>query len=443
MTVFAPALGILLVLGALGALFGGLRVLRARTTIHPEFLRKGLHVGMGLVCMTFPWLFHSAWPVAILAVLAGVALIAMRSLPRLRSSFGQVLHGVQRTSLGEFYFIAGVLGLFLMAGGQPLLYALCLVWLTFADATAAIVGLRYGTVTYATRDGRKSLEGSLAFFAITYVTTFMGLVAMGHVDVLADALIGATMALAVMLLEAVAWGGLDNLVIPIFGCALFGMLVDEHVPALAGRAAVLGGLFLLTHWQRRRTTLSEDALLGGILCGYAFWVLGGWPWLLAPLVLFLKDKRQSAAVGEGKHTIHAILATCAGGLACVLFNRIFPTIDWLLISTLGFAVHFAIYEMTRTTRRAPALTPSAVVLKATGLAALLIVGPFVAVRGAGPAVLVEAAGCVALILLLTELFRRLQPEIADCPLDGARWIRQTGLATLGSAGGAVLLAALR
>src|SRR5262249_55657175 len=75
---------------------------------HPELLRKLVHVGMGLVTLSFPWLFDSAWPIVVLLVLSIGLLLSLRTVERLRESVGQVVGGVQRSSPGEVYFPLGM-----------------------------------------------------------------------------------------------------------------------------------------------------------------------------------------------------------------------------------------------------------------------------------------------------------------------------------------------
>ncbi len=92
-----PWLGIALVLGALVILLGGVGALGRRCGWSAEVSRKLVHVSMGLVCLSFPWVFGAAWPVAVLAVLASLALLGVRRLPVLRSRLGGALHGVGRS----------------------------------------------------------------------------------------------------------------------------------------------------------------------------------------------------------------------------------------------------------------------------------------------------------------------------------------------------------
>lgn len=217
-------------LAALGALFGGARALRTRGLLSAEGSRKLVHIGMGCVCMSFPWLFDGPLPVLVLAAIAMAGLLAVRAIPSLQANFGCVLHGVARRSYGEFAFIGGVATAFWLAHGDAFSYVIPVAVLTFADSLAAIVGTRFGAHRFATPDGTKSLEGSAAFLVAATACVAVPLALAGRPGALLVALVTAG---ALMLIEASAWAGLDNFAIPLVG----GMLVR----ALAG--ASYGGSF--------------------------------------------------------------------------------------------------------------------------------------------------------------------------------------------------------
>src|SRR5437868_3151074 len=104
-----------LVLAVLGGLLVGLRLVQRVASPHPELTRKLVHMGMGLVTLTFPWLFDEAWPVLTLAGLSVVLLLSLRLVKVLRSGLGSVLGGVGReSSLGEVYFPVAVAVLFVL-----------------------------------------------------------------------------------------------------------------------------------------------------------------------------------------------------------------------------------------------------------------------------------------------------------------------------------------
>jgi hypothetical protein len=120
-----PWLGIGLVLGLLLAFFAMLRVFQRFASPHPEVVRKLMHVGMGLATLSFPWLFSDLWPVLLLAGLTMPALVAIRLVRGLKSGLGTVLGGVARKSLGEFYFVLSVAGLFWLTRDQPYRVIIC------------------------------------------------------------------------------------------------------------------------------------------------------------------------------------------------------------------------------------------------------------------------------------------------------------------------------
>jgi phytol kinase len=163
-----PWLGIFAVLAFLGALIGALVFFRGR--LGPELSRKAVHVGMGLVCLSFPWIFRESWPVIVLAALAIIGLATVRVIPFLRKDVGAVLGGVERESLGEFYFPLAVAAVFLLAGGDALLYMIPILTLAVADSVGALVGVRYGFARYRTDEGLKSAEGSVAFFIAAFLS---------------------------------------------------------------------------------------------------------------------------------------------------------------------------------------------------------------------------------------------------------------------------------
>src|SRR5262245_59802435 len=48
------------------ALTTGLLALQRHYRLHPELVRKLVHIGMGLATLSLPWLFASAWSVVVL-----------------------------------------------------------------------------------------------------------------------------------------------------------------------------------------------------------------------------------------------------------------------------------------------------------------------------------------------------------------------------------------
>lgn len=208
-----PWLGIALVLASLCITLAGLRTWQLHRCPDPERVRKGLHIMMSAVVLTFPWLFNAQWPVLVLTVLG---LGVMGALRGLREGAGCVVHGVRRRSFGELWFPLAVGLLFLVTGDDPLRYGIPILVLGLADPAAALVGQRHGRVRYGARLGAKTAEGSLAFFAVATGAVLAPLLLTGESNAVGPALLVALFVGALTTLaEAVARRGLDNLLVPL------------------------------------------------------------------------------------------------------------------------------------------------------------------------------------------------------------------------------------
>ncbi len=222
------ALSIAMVIAGLGATVGVAGRLRANRLIGAEAARKSVHVGMGVIAMTFPWLFTSVAPVLFLAVLALIALGCVRMIPRLRRDLGCALHDVGRKTVGEFAFVFGVAGTFIAAAGDTRSYVTAIAVLTFADTFAALVGRRLGAHRFRTLDGSKSVEGSAAFLFVSTACIALPMVILGDPHALATALI---VSVTLTVIEAVGCAGLDNIAIPIAGGILMRFCTENFAVA--------------------------------------------------------------------------------------------------------------------------------------------------------------------------------------------------------------------
>lgn len=426
----SPWTGVVLVLGALGALLAGANMLQRRYAPHPELVRKLLHLGMGLLSLSLPWLFSSPWPVLLIVTMVVLGMAFLRALMPLRTRLGRVIHEVARPSLGEVYFPLGVGIIFFLARGDPLLFGIPILVLTLADAVAAIVGIRYGLLRYATAEGEKSAEGSLAFFTVAFLSTFIPLLLLAGTGRAESLLIALTFGLLVMLIEAVSWGGLDNLFIPLGGFVLLKTFLAMDVPHLAARLAVILALVAFVLFWRRRTTMHEDALLGAALVGYACWALGGWRWMVAPFMLFVEPR--TVRRDWRLHDIHAIISITSVSLLWLFLARTLGRGEFLYPYTLGYAIHMAIMGIARVKRGHPRL-PDAAVLSTTVVKSwLLLFLPFVLLEGLTERVLLLVLVGLVGTTLGGIAFVALQPGLEDCPTDAPRWMRQTGIAATAS-----------
>jgi phytol kinase len=348
-----PFPGIAIVLFALGALVLGVKRLQAGG-IDPELARKLVHMGMGIVCLPFPWLFAKAWPVWILAGLAGAALAALRSVPVLRRELGGVLHDVHRTSFGEVYFPLGVAAVFTLAHGHAILFVIPVALLTFADAAGALVGKRWGRLKYRTLEGQKSVEGSVAVGMVGCICSAGPLLVTGH-DPREALLIGMVMGLFGLILEAISWRGTDNAFLPLAAFAQISVYLHASLGSLLARMAVLSALTVIAMIWRRGHVVDDGARLGAALAMYFFWAIGGWTWLIAPVVLLASYARLMPIHPHEmpRHDLIAVICVSSVGFVWCVAEAFAPNPCWRWLFTLGIATHQAVIATVRYSQGRP------------------------------------------------------------------------------------------
>ena len=430
-----------IVLIVLAVLIIGLRICSQRLRWQPETVRKALHIGMGTVALTFPWIFTRPGPVFALAGIALGLLLALRYVPMLKASFGSVIDAVDRVSAGELYFPVGIALSFWLTDGDPLLYGVPILILTLADAVAALIGIRYGTRLYTTLDGTKSYQGSLAFFGMAFVCTFVPLMLFSRTGVPEAALISIIIGVLTMLVEAIAWRGLDNLLLPVVGFLLLDSFLKLDVGELLTNLAAIILLAVITFLYRARSTLADDALLTAVFVGYIIWALGGFIWVYPPLVILLRDKLISySALGPdiSRHNVQSILTICMPGLIWLVAAIVADQGGLFYPYVLSFAIHLSILELTREFYHYPSRSRVVVFLSSVGVGWLMVIPFFFITHFGQPWLLLGlvAGGPIALGL---SLFMAVQPGIDHCPRDLARWLRQGASAFAASAVGALLL----
>jgi phytol kinase len=346
--------GITAVLVALGALLAGVRLAQRSGLVGAEGARKLVHMGMGVVCLTFPRVFQAVWPVWVLAGGAVAALGALRAVPLLRREIGGVLHDVNRISWGEVYFPIGVALVFMLARGDALRFVVPVALLTFADAAGALVGKRWGRWKYATLEGGKSLEGSLAVGVVGFVCVAGPLLATGW-EWRAAMLIGAVIGVFALLLEAISWRGLDNFFLPLAVYAQLNVYQDDSLGELAGKFGVLMMMAGVGLVWRRGQVVDDCARLGATLALFFFWSVGGWMWLISPLVLVASYVRLMPTVpgGAPKHDLLAVICVSSVGVVWAVAQAFAPGERWLWAFVLGLTAHQAMIAIVRFSQGRP------------------------------------------------------------------------------------------
>ncbi|HEX3941533.1 MAG TPA: hypothetical protein VHX11_08640 [Acidobacteriaceae bacterium] len=435
----SPFLGIAIVLLALSLLTVSVKRLQSRH-IGPELSRKLVHMGMGIVCLSFPWLFRTAWPVWLLAAVAGVSLLALRSVPLLRRELGGVLHDVGRTSFGELYFPFGVAVVFTLARGHTILFVIPVALLTFADAAGALVGKRWGRVKYITLEGQKSIEGSAAVGIVACLCVLIPLLATGH-TIATSLLAGLIIGLFGLMLEAISWRGTDNVFLPLAAFAQISVYIHAPLGELFVKLAVLSALTILAMVWRRRHIIDDGARLGATLAMYFFWAIGGWRWLVAPVVLLACYVRLMPIRPHDmpRHDLVAVICVSSVGIVWCIAEAFLPDPRWLSLFTLGLATHQAIIATVRYSQARPqwpraawTFAGVAQAVSTQGIAFWLVNHRVTSAVSGLPC----GAAC---LIVATIAFVLIEPKLQDPDDLNARWWKQGATAIIASITGLYLM----
>ncbi len=382
----------------------------------PETARKSVHAGMGLTCLTLPWLFSSVWPVLLLGGLATAALLAVRSIPALRQTVGASVHGVERRSGGEIMFPIAVVVLFVLAGDRREFFLIPLLVLTVADALGAVVGTRYGQVTYNAWKGSKSIEGSFLFFLSAFLCCHLVLLLATPTPRAACVWMALSVALLATAIEGALGDGWDNLLVPLGTFLVLDQLDGYTVETQAAAAGVFIGIFSLLWFCRRWSTLDGGAILAGTLYGAACLAWGGYGFLAAPLGLFclhLLVTRILAPRRKFRHAADAILFLALPVIGVLALHH-----QQILSLEVAFTAHTAVVAaqmvmMHSSTRRALGLKEPRVWF-GLGKALVFIIAPALVAMPTCGTILTLALIALLLPVFLLDAFRH-RPDLGPEP----------------------------
>ena len=425
-------LGILAILLVVVVLFGGLRFYQLIAKPEPEHVRKLFHACGGLFGLPLPWIFTSLIPVLVLGALITAAFISLRCVGRLRGGVGQVLFAVKRESIGELCYIASMVLLFWFSRGDKLLYTVPLLMLALADTAAALVGEEYGKLQIRASGGPKSIEGAIAFFFTAFFCVHVPVLLWGGTGRAESLLIAVNLSIMVMLAEAAAWWGLDNLIVPLWGYLLLKSQIGMDTAALTSDLVFVLCLGMIMWLWRNRTTLADDTLFGAALWGYVVWSVGGWRWTLPPLLQLLTYATVTFQVPVDQSRMFrfpVVLAQIAGSVFWLLVYHESGG-QWVFYPFVScYAANVAIIALVRHKFATPEVGRLNA-LSANVARGMIVVAPSILMMdGLTLAALLDMSACLVAVFTATELFYRLQPALSTFPVDGPRWIRQAVIVT--------------
>jgi len=186
---------------------------------------------------------------------------------------------------------------------------------------------------------------------------------------------------------------------------------------------------------RKRTTLNDSALLATAIYGYLCWILGGWEWVLPPLLLFLsynilspRDVMQHTR----PYTVQVVFGVGTVGIFWLILAAAYPAGDFAFPYMLSFAAQLAMIGLARyiRLRRAPVLL---LLAWSSFISWLVLFVPYAVVTA--PPDNIRQQGIVGLLCVAagTGLFTLSQSGQGGYRATPQRWMIQTlctGLASL-------------
>ena len=262
--------------------------LALRLGLSREMARKLIHVSVGFWIFGTLSLFESREWAVVPSLTAAVANGFIHRTRLLKSV------EAEPDNLGTVWFPVSFSLLVWLAWDRPAVAAGGVMAMAVGDALASLVGRRFGRHPYETFHGeRKSLEGSLAMLAGTFVAVLATVTWMpGLAPDMPKVPLSVLCAVVATCVEALGTKGRDNLWVPLAAGAVLSLVPPAHASGLgvgAGVALLIG----VVSWARG--SLSPSGVLGALLVGTPVFGLGGPVGTAALLAFFISSSALSKA----------------------------------------------------------------------------------------------------------------------------------------------------
>jgi len=317
-----------------------------------EGSRKIIHITMGCLTLTFPFVFTYRQSVVYLGIIAIVLLLIIRFNKNLRQSIGSALLNIQRESFGEIYFVISVVIVFVLHE-SAFEYLIPIAVLTFADSVAALVGSSYGRYNLAHKnEDTKSSEGSVMFFIVAFICALIPLQLMTDIGRAEVLVISFLIGILAAIIEIVCRRGGDNLLLPILTYSILLYNINQTLGSIFFNLAIMSALLILGIVIYKLTGITKISVAYSFLVAYIIMIQGGVAWVVPPLMLFLTFGILPMMKDEEKkliHTSNVIECNTTIGIIWLVASVFFPVYreTFYFAFALTFACHLAINTYSR------------------------------------------------------------------------------------------------
>lgn len=392
----------------------------------PEVSRKFVHFAGGFACLLFPLFVSSVWVVLILAL--GVAAVFWYGE---RSKALLCLSSVKRSGYGTLLFPFSIFAVFALSQGKFWLFACSVLTLATADTGAALVGTRYGSVRYAVEDEFKSLEGSAAFFVISFLTVHLPMLLLSE-DISREVCVLSAVLVALLLtgLEAVSLKGADNLFVPIGTCLMLGRITTKPaIEVLYQNISLLMLCGLVALMVSRNKVLNTGGSIVFLLFLYSAWSLGSEAWalpILASFLVYLISWKWLVSAERAGQTIRVKLATRALAVpfAVLMAASIMRSYNFFygpFLASIGVVLALTLWSQLASRKAASRKNLSTALLIGVVSWGAVVVPSWLIQFSASAALLFSQLAILLPAVALNYLFRRTSMNCAENTLSPSTW----------------------
>ena len=248
-----------------------------------EAMRKFVHINGGLASLLFPFLITNAFYVLGLAVgFAGLFFLSSKL------GFLKCLNSVDRESHGSEYYPFAIWLLFQISIGKLWLYIASVLVLSIADAGAALIGSKYGSIRFKIGESEKSLQGSFIFFLVAFAALGLPMLLLSDLPQESCLLVALLVSFLLTCVEAVSIRGTDNIFVPVIACYVLLKITGKPVDEIRYQCISLFAIFAvfgMIIWRTKLLDVGAGLIFLSIF--YASWSLGSLHWALPVAFAFL------------------------------------------------------------------------------------------------------------------------------------------------------------
>ncbi|MCF7885733.1 MAG: DUF92 domain-containing protein [Candidatus Marinimicrobia bacterium] len=305
-------------------------VLYKKFDVSGKITRRIVHISVGLVICTTPFILDNWLPPALLATMFIIA-----NTIAIKNKMMQGIHSAPRISYGTVFFPISYLVLILLFWrSAPGIIIISMLLLTISDPLAAIIGEKYGVTFNKYLHDEKSYKGLISVFISSFLLTLISLIIMsetGFIDsisMLNIFVISISVALIAVPAEAVSIKGTDNLSLPLLSAIMLSIMWDASLMVNIQNLAWIFLAIGVAIGSFYAGALSANGTAGAVVVGSFIFTIGGLAWLIPLGIFFIlssllskigkkrKTSLKNIVIKGGRRDISQVYAN--GGVALVL-----------------------------------------------------------------------------------------------------------------------------